>query len=187
MIRGTVGPSGELPRHLPSLAAVLAAWPGVAFADLGELHPANPALAIARASVAVLVITRSTVEGLAHLRARIEDLTGSVGDPGRDRSPVGVVTVAGRGDGKRSVDRTAALLGSIGSPVPVLGAFNHDPTGAALLWSGPVTKRLGRSALLRSAGSLMPQIGRLWPELGYAVSPPAAPPVLPAGPAAAVL
>ncbi len=172
VIRGEVSTraNGKVAPHLPAIAQLAAAWPGTLIADVGSLQPSNPALVIAKAASIVLLVMRATTEGLGHLRARVEELAEYTGDPRRERTPVGVVLVAdGRGE-NASVHRTRALLDSIGSPVPVVGVFRQDPASAAALWSGPLSRKLIKSALLKSGGQLVSELWRLWPEAMGSVS-----------------
>ena len=157
--------------HLPGLASTANAWPGTLIADLGNLHVTNPAMVVARAAAAVVLVVRPTMEGLAHLRESIGALTEQVGDPRRDRSPVGIVVIAESSQRRQAVARTRQLLDSIGSAAPVVGAFADDPAAAAALWSGPMTKKLGKSALVQSGRALAAQLLTLWPELSPLPSP----------------
>ena len=166
VIRGEVSTraSGKVAAHLPAIAQLAAAWPGTVIADVGSLQPSNPALVIAKAASVVLLVMRASTEGLGHLRARVEELGEYVGDPRRERTSVGVVLVAGHRDEGAAVRRTRAVLDSIGSPAPVVGVFGHDPASAAALWSGPLTKKLIKSPLLKSVAQLVSEMWRLWPE-----------------------
>jgi hypothetical protein len=157
--------------HLPGLATTANAWHGTLIADLGNLHATNPAMVVARAAAAVVLVVRPTMEGLAHLRESIGALTEQVGDPRRDRSPVGVVVVAESSQRRPAIGRTRQLLDSIGSAAPVVGAFAYDPPAAAALWSGPMTKKLSKSALIQSGHALAAQLLTLWPELSPLPSP----------------
>jgi hypothetical protein len=157
--------NSKMAAHLPAIAATAARWPGAVVADLGSLQSTNPAMVVAKAAATVLLLTRPTLEGLGHLRDRVEELTEFVGDPRRDRTTVGVVLVTDSHAEKSAIDQTAKLLSSIGSPAPVVGVFTHDPAGAAALWSGPVSKKLAKSALLRSGHHLVLRLRSLWPEL----------------------
>lgn len=151
--------------HLPAIAASGARWPGTVIADLGGLQASNPALVVAKAAEAVLLVIRPTMEGLGHLRDRVEELTELVGDPRRPQTTVGVVVVAVTRDGKAAVDRASKLLASIGSPAPVVGVFAYDPAAAAALWAGPASTKLSKSPLVRSGQDLAARIGGLWPTL----------------------
>jgi len=159
----------------PRLAAELAAWPGTVIADLGRLQPGNDALPVAQQSAVVLLVTRVDLESLAHLRDRAGELAGSVGDPGRDRSPVGVV-VTGPAKARRfSVDQARQVLASIGSPVPVVGFLAHDPAGAQGLWAGVMTRRFAGSDLVRSTRAVAEEVLTTWPSVVPAVRPAAGP------------
>ena len=68
--------------HLPGLASAAAAWHGTLIADLGNLHAENPAMALARAAAAVVLVVRPSMEGLAHLRESIGALLSRSVTPG---------------------------------------------------------------------------------------------------------
>jgi hypothetical protein len=166
VIRGEVSTraSAKVAPHLPAIAHLAASWQGAVIADVGSLQPSNPALVVAKAASVVLLVLRPSTEGLGHLRARVEELAEYVGDPRRERTSVGVVPVAeGRAEGA-AVHRTRALLESIGSPAQVVGVFRHDPASAAALWAGPLSKKLIKSALVKSGERLVSAMWRLWPE-----------------------
>jgi hypothetical protein len=162
--------SSKVAPHLPAIAQLAAAWRGTVIADVGSLQPSNPALVVAKAASIVLLVMRPTTEGLGHLRARAEELAEYVGDPRRERTSVGVVLVADSRDESAAVQRTRALLESIGSPVPVVGVFRHDPTSASALWSEGLSKKLIKSPLLKSVSQLVSELWQLWPEAMGSVS-----------------
>lgn len=172
VIRGEVSTraSSRLVRHLPAIAQLAGTWDGTVIADVGSLQPNNPALVFARAAGVVLLVMRASTEGLGHLRARVEELTEYTGDPRRDRTTVGVVVVADRRDEQAALHRTRSLLDSIGSPAPVVGVFRQDPASAAALWSGPLTRKLLKSPVLRSGEQLVSALWRQWPETMDAVA-----------------
>ena len=164
VIRGEVSTrsASKVAPHVPAIAALAEEWPGTVIADVGSLQPTNPALVVAKAAAVVLLVTHASTEGLGRLRGQVEELTEYVGDPRRDRTPVGVVVVAPRRGEDAAVDRTRALLNSIGSPAPVVGPLRYDPKAAAALWSERPSKKLARSSLVRSAERLVREIERLW-------------------------
>ena len=170
----------------PQLAGELAAWPGTVIADLGRLQPGNAVLPVAGASTVVLLVTRVDLESLAHLRDRVAELAGSVGDPGRDRLPVGVVATGPAGRRSFNADQVRQVLASIGSPAPVVGYLAHDPAGARGLWAGRLNRRFAGSDLLRSVRAVAESALATWPSLIPAASAPtraasvAAEPVSPA-------
>ncbi len=169
VIRGEVSTRAmsKLTPHQPAIAKAAAAWPGVVIADVGSMQPGNPALVAARAAAAVLLVTRSSTEGLGHLRERVEELGEYVGDPSRERTTLGVVLVTEPRQERAGLARTRELLERIGSPAPVVGGFASDPAGATALWSGPLSKKLIKSALVRSGEALVREMWRVWPELSY--------------------
>ena len=161
-------------RLWPQLAAICGQWQGTAIADLGRLQPGNPAITIARASTAVLLVARPTLEGLYHLRDRVNELSGMVGDANRERNPLAVVVVAPSRDQSRATDEVKRMLDAAGSPVPMAGFLAHDPKGAAALWDGVPGKKLEKSALLASTRTLTQTLLSWWPELQGAASGQAA-------------
>lgn len=165
--------NGRVMNYLTAITDTAAAWTGTAIADVGSLHHTNPAMPLTRSAEAVLLVTRPTVEGLGHLRDRIDELTEYVGDPRRPGGTVGVVLATEAGNAKAAMEQTAKLLGSIGSPATVLGILAHDPGGARALWGGPPTKKLLRSPLVRSARDLAARVIERWPALAAADGAPA--------------
>lgn len=165
VIRGEVSTraASKVAPHLPAIANVAASWPGAVITDVGSLQPGNPALVVARAASIVLLVMRANTEGLGHLRDRVDELSAYVGDERREWTPVGVVLVAGAREEAAAMQRTRALLDSIGSPAPVVGVFAHDPAGAAALWEGPLTRKITKGPLVRSAEKLVSSMCRLWP------------------------
>jgi hypothetical protein len=161
-------------RLWPQVAAMCDQWSGTAIADLGRMQPGNPTITVARASAAVLLVARPTLEGLYHLRDRVNELSGMVGDTGRERNPLAVVVLAPARDRARAADEVKRMLDAAGSPVPVAGSLAFDLKGAAALWAGVRTKQLEKSALLSSARTLSQALLEWWPEL-YRGEPTAIP------------
>ena len=178
VIRGEVSTraANKVGPHLPAIATLASEWPGAVIADVGSLQPGNPALVVAKSASIVLLVMRASTEGLGHLRDRVDELAAYVGDPSRDWTSVGVVLVAGPREEIAAVRRTRGLLDSIGSPAPVVGVFQHDPAAAAALWAGPLSKRITKGPLVRSAEMLVDSMCKLWPQVLSATSdqPPAA-------------
>ncbi len=160
----------------PQLATQLAAWSGTAIVDLGRLTPASPVLPVGRASAVVLLLTPATLEGLYHVRDRVAELSGTLGDPGRARPSLGVVVTGELRDRRSSVEQVRQVLASIGSPAPVIGFVAHDPAGAKGLWAGELTRRFAGSELVRSVRATAEAVLAGWPEL---LPPPT--PTVPAG------
>ena len=149
----------------PAVADAAAAWPGTAITDLGRLYPGSPATPLAQRATALLLLTHVTVEGLHHLRDRVPELASGFGDPSQPVNPVAVVALARRRDGAAAVGQVTRVLDSVGSPIPVLGHLAVDPATVHRLRSGPVTPRMLRSDLLRSAAALVAALHQRWPHL----------------------
>jgi hypothetical protein len=157
--------------HLPTIAGVLTGWPGTVIADLGSLQPDSPTLVVARAATVVVLVTRTDVASLGHLRERVEELTVDVADPHSLRSPVAVVVRADDGDVRAAGQRVERLLASIGSPVPVLGVLPTEPATVQAVFAGTVTRRMTRGGLLGEALAMTVRLCTGWPDLAVS-SPP---------------
>jgi hypothetical protein len=182
VIPGALSPEAFSPmsRLWPQVAQATADWSGTAIADLGRLHPGDPALPVAKASVAVLLLTRPDLEGLYRLRDRVTELASTLGDPIRDRSPVAVVVRARPGkQAKAAMGQVRQLLEAAGSPIDVLGVLADDPEAIEELRAGVVSRRLLGSELVRSGQALVEAVLSCWPQLQ---APPANPSVPPTSP-----
>ncbi|WP_051713087.1 hypothetical protein [Spirillospora albida] len=141
--------------------------------DCGRLGAGTPLLDLLREADLVVLLTRATLEQVAHLRERVAALTAEL----RGGPPIGVLVLADPRDFRGSiaeVDRIVAGAGRRGRdpvpddrgagpqpPVTVLGGLALDPKGAELL-SGGWGGRLDRSLLIRSAREVAADlIGRL--------------------------
>lgn len=128
---------GPLWEHI---GPVLAGLPGAdVIADCGRLEPHSPAREIARTADLVLVVTRPTLEGVAHARAVMAARV--------SEAPAGIVVV---GETPYSADEVETATG-----VKVVGTVAHDERAAQLLNGEPGKQAtLNRSALLRSARAI---------------------------------
>ncbi|WP_240809661.1 hypothetical protein [Actinomadura sp. WMMA1423] len=154
-------------------------------ADCGRIGAASPLIDLMHEADLVVLLTRATLEQVAHLRERVAALTAEL----RGGPPVGVLVLADPRDFRGSiaeVDRILAVArgraGDVapGPPPPdvtVLGGLALDPKGADLL-SGSWGGRLDRSLLIRSAREVAGELaGRLpAPSTGSPAQSPAAPP-----------
>ena len=138
-LTGLWGPVGQLLDEVPGLDVV---------ADCGRLYAGSPATDVLQHAGAVVLVTRSSIEAVAHLRARVAAvLRGLDRRPGPP--PVTVVVITSPRD-DTSPKQIELVLRQAGLPVPVLGRIALDPKGAGLL-SGEWIGRLDRSLLVRSA------------------------------------
>ncbi|WP_243711203.1 hypothetical protein [Actinomadura sp. KC216] len=167
-------------------------------ADCGRLGADTPLLGLMREADLVVLLTRATLEQVAHLRERVAALTAEL----RGGPPIGVLVLADPRDFRGSIAEVDRILASAGArgrgaahdpaqgppppDVTVLGGLALDPKGAELL-SGRWGGRLDRSLLIRSAREVAGDlVGRL-PSSGrpLALPPPAqVPPPAPAAPPA---
>ncbi len=118
--------------------------------DCGRLLPDAPANAVLQAADLVLLVTRPTVEEIAHLERRL----GALEEDGRT---TGVALVGEAPYDRRTVE---GRLTADGLRAPVLGVLADDPEAASVLCGRPSRRRaaarsqLARSYLVRSAREL---------------------------------
>ncbi|WP_243717366.1 hypothetical protein [Actinomadura darangshiensis] len=146
-------------------------------ADCGRLGAGSPLTDLMHEADLVVLLTRATLEQVAHLRERVAALTGEL----RGGPPVGVLVLADPRDFRGSIAEVDRILAGLrsrpsgpaeGPPPPdvtVLGGLALDPKGADLL-SGSWGGRLDRSLLIRSAREVAGEIAGRLPV------PPSAPP-----------
>ncbi|GAB2790700.1 carbon monoxide dehydrogenase maturation protein [Amycolatopsis magusensis] len=137
--------------------SALAREPGVVvLADCGRVDPGSPAEAIARCADALLLVTGSHGDDLAHTAARLGELARWTPRPG--------LLLTGDGYPTADVERE---LG-----VPAIGRIPHDPAAAAILTGRrpPPSRRRGQSGLAHQAAALARTLA------GPAASAAAAPP-----------
>lgn len=117
-------------------------------ADCGRLGPGTPLRDLLREAAKIVLITRPTLEHVAHLRERIGALTAELTGPAAPR--IGILVVADPREYRTSITEVGRILAAAKLPATMLGGFALDPRGAEMLrgqWGG----RLGRSLLIRSA------------------------------------
>lgn len=143
--------SEALHRRWAPVGALLSATPDRdVVADCGRIHPLSPAEELFPYASALLLVTRPTVDGVAHLRARVEAMD--------DAPPIYVAVVTGPAD-SRSTRQVQVVLDDAELPATVLGRIAYDPLGAGAL-AGEWTDRLSRSWLMRSCRDLAADLAR---------------------------
>ena len=156
--------AGGLATAWPHVEAGLAAAPGTVVADCGRLTAPAAAPPVLRSADAVLLVARTDVASLAHLRERVRAVAEARGvrrpAAGRPASEaagaVGVVLVAPQRE--RGVDaEVQRLLDAAGLPGRVLGAVADDPKGALVL-AGAARGAPGRTDLVRSVRGVAPAV-----------------------------
>jgi hypothetical protein len=119
-------------------------------ADCGRLGAGSPLNDLLREADMIVLLTRASLEQVAHLRERIGVLASA---ESRTRAPIGVVVIADPRDYRGSIAEVERIVAQASLPATVLGGFAYDPKGAELLrgqWGG----RLDKSLLIRSAREL---------------------------------
>ncbi|WP_245976453.1 carbon monoxide dehydrogenase maturation protein [Amycolatopsis palatopharyngis] len=144
----------------PSLLHAVAGEAGVVvLADCGRVDPGSPAEAIARRADALVLVTGTQGDDLAHTAARLGELAGWTPRPG--------LLLTGEGYPTVDVERE---LG-----VSAIGRLPHDPAAAAL-----ISGHRRAPARRRGSGGLARQTA----ALARALATPAAPPSVAAPPQA---
>ncbi|MBN6034165.1 carbon monoxide dehydrogenase maturation protein [Amycolatopsis sp. 195334CR] len=123
-----------------ALVQAVSQEPGVVvLADCGRIDPGSPAEPIARRADALVVVTGSRADDLAHTAARLGDLARWTPRPG--------LLLVGDGYATAEVERE---LG-----VPTIGRIPHDPAAAAALTGHPPReRRRGARGLARQTAAL---------------------------------
>jgi hypothetical protein len=151
VLRGPLSPEQAvgLEPYWPAIAAALSADPTTVLADIGRLHPGNPALPVAAAADVILLVGRATVEGLAQLRDRVEQAAVAATRPSPPLLAVAVVAHATRGE--QALRHAKEVLAHTGVPVAVTGWLSLDVRAVEGLLAGILPRR---SPLLRSSRTL---------------------------------
>lgn len=128
-------------------------------ADVGRLYAGSPAGDVLAHASAIVLVTRPTIDAVAHLRARAATVLRELDRqrPGGP-PPVSCVVVTGPRD-DTSPKQIDQVLRQAGLPVAVLGRIAHDPKGAGML-SGEWVGRLDRSLLVRSTREVVSRLAQ---------------------------
>ena len=144
----------------PNIVNALHTMPGTdVLADCGRLSPGSPALTAVERADALVMVTRPSLEQVAHLRERLLGLREPLRMGHLDGIPVGVLTVAEPRD-TRSAAEIEQLLRSSGLSVTSLGTIALDENAASAVSAGG-GRALRRSLLLRSARDVADRLGVL--------------------------
>jgi MinD-like ATPase involved in chromosome partitioning or flagellar assembly len=135
LTRGALGALGE------RLADAFGAWPGTVVVDCGRWDPYGAAVPLAAAADALIVVLRPTVEGVEHVRARLDDLRSA-----------GAATVVALLVGDRPYP-PAEVAGALG--IPVMGTLPLDARGVKALERRMIGADTRRSTIVRAAQSAL--------------------------------
>lgn len=146
---------GEIAGRWEELGRRLAAATALdVLADCGRLHPDLSSRSVLAAADAAVIVTRPTIDGVAHLLARTAEIV--------DLLPTGaplfavVVTDVRDSRSQREID---SLAERAELPIRVLGRLAYDPEAVGML-GGAWSSRLERSLLIRSARELASKLDR---------------------------
>ncbi|HEX5496615.1 MAG TPA: hypothetical protein VFX70_18800 [Mycobacteriales bacterium] len=142
------------------IGRLLAAVPGVdVIADCGRLYPGTPVVEALGHSGAVLLVTRPTIDAVAHLRTRAGALAGQLHShvPGGIPLYVGVITKPRDDKSPRQID---LVLRQANVPASVIGRIAYDAQGAGML-TGEWLGRLDKSLLVRSAREIAGRLAQV--------------------------
>jgi hypothetical protein len=143
----------------PHVGAGLRVSPGDVLADCGRLTPGSPAMPVLERASAIVMVARSDVAALFHLRERLSWMSESLRTTSGDRVPTAVLLVGDAGD-RRSADDLTRLLASGGLDVPVLGTVALDHKTVRVL-SSISDRTLRRSLYHRSLLDVAPRVQAL--------------------------
>jgi hypothetical protein len=153
-LAGLWGPVAMLLERVPGADVV---------ADCGRLYPGSPAMDVVVHASAVVLVTRPSIEAVAHLRARAAAVVAELNGRAMRMPPVFVAVVTGPRD-DRSAQEIELVMRQARLPVSVVGRIAYDPKGAGML-AGEWVGRLDKSLLVRSArevaGKLAAATGRV--------------------------
>ena len=138
---------GMWPQLLPSLKT-----PDLdVLVDVGSLRRDSPGVRLAAAADAVLLVTHATVAGLVRARERLTQL---VGETSRQGGPtLGLVVVADAKAIHEAEKAAAATLHAAGISGVTVSGLAYDAKAVMALMTGPMTGKLQKSLLLRSASA----------------------------------
>jgi hypothetical protein len=141
------------------VAMLLDRVPGVdVIADCGRLYHGSPGVDVIVHASAVVLVTRPSIDCVAHLRARAIAVVTDVNARSQAVPPIFVVVVTGPRDDK-SPQEIQMVLRQARLPVTVIGRIAHDPRGAGML-AGEWVGRLDKSLLIRSAREVAAKIAQ---------------------------
>lgn len=140
--------AGALASLGPRLKEVLGQWDGTVVVDCGRWTPDGADAGLITGADALLVVLRPTLEGVEHVRTRLDDLRAA------GAGTLGALLV---GDRPYRAGEVEAALG-----IPVAGALAYDPRGAQALERRMIGADTMRSTVVRAARSALDRMSD-WP------------------------
>ena len=123
------------------LAEGLRAWPGTVVVDCGRWDPSGPTVPLAGMADALIVVLRPTLEGVEHVRARLDEF--------HSAGP-GTIAALLVGDRPYPPAEVATALG-----IPVIGTLPFDVRGVKALERQMIGADTRRSTVVRAARSAL--------------------------------
>lgn len=137
--------SGALAALGGRLADAVGAWPGMVIVDVGRWASNGPGTGLAAVADTLVVVVRPTVDGVEHVRARVDDLQAAA-----RTTRLAALLVGDRPYGPAEV---AAALG-----IPVAGTLPIDARGVGALERRLLGAETRRSTIVRAARSALDAI-----------------------------
>ncbi len=138
----------------PRLHDALPQWEGTVVVDCGRWSPNSPAARLIAGGDALLVVLRPTLEGVEHVRSRLDELRGA------GIASLGALLI---GDRPYQPAEVEAVLG-----IPVAGVLPFDTRGARALERRMIGAETMRGTIVRSARSALDHMAG-WSSAGSAV------------------
>ena len=149
-LTGLWSPVAQLLSDVPALDVL---------ADCGRLYPGSPATDVISHAAAVVLVTRPSIDAVAHLRTRAAAVVNEVGARGGAVPPFFIVVVTGPRDDK-SPREIQTVMRQAQIPATVIGRIAYDPKGAGML-TGEWVGRLDKSLLVRSARDVAARLAQV--------------------------
>jgi hypothetical protein len=149
-LSGLWSPMGTLFDRAPDIDVV---------ADCGRIYPGSPAMDVVMHASAVVLVTRPSIDAVAHLRARAAAVAAELNSRAAMPPPIYVVVVTAPRDDKSSQE-IQHVLRQARVPATVLGRVAYDSRGAGML-SGEWLGRLDKSLLVRSVREIAGRLAQV--------------------------
>jgi MinD-like ATPase involved in chromosome partitioning or flagellar assembly len=141
------------------MATLLDRVPGVdVLGDCGRLYHNSPGIEVLTSASAVVLVTRPSIDSVAHLRARAISVVTELSSRVNNLPPIFVVVVTSARDDK-SPQEIQMVLRHARLPINVIGRIADDARGAGML-AGDWMGRLDKSLLIRSARDVAAKIAQ---------------------------
>ena len=156
---GTPGQARGLATAWNHIGRGLRSQSGDVLVDGGRYVPGSAIGPVLEQSRVLVVVARTDLPGVAHLRSRLTAIQETARAGGLEGVRVAYLLVGDAGDARAAAD-IEKLLGSAGLRAAPLGVVHHEPKVVATLDSAP-GRRLRRSTYVRSVGEVKSRLREL--------------------------